>query len=233
MLKTNINCVNISDTKLLSNISFTLIPNNIYTIVGNNGSGKSTLLLTMMGMLNKNDFTIDASLFLNNQNLFKLSGKYFGKVREKDFRFISQDSISALDPLKKIKYYFELFNFPLNKIETELKYFRLPSYTELKGIYPYQLSTGMAQRINIVLAILSSPTILLMDEPTSALDLSVTNLLLQRLKDFAKEENKILLIVTQDLPFAKAISDFIARMTNGNLSEFTTPNLFFKENSND
>jgi peptide/nickel transport system ATP-binding protein len=228
MLKTNINYVNINNTKLLSDISFTLTPNNIYTIVGNNGSGKSTLLLTMMGMLNKNDFTIDASLFLNDQNLFELSEKDFGKIRKKDFRFIFQDSVSALDPLKKIKYYFELFNFPLDKIENELNYFQLPSYTELKELYPYQLSTGMAQRINIILAILHSPTILLMDEPTSALDLSVANLLLQRLKAFAEEKEKILLIITQDLPFAKTISNFIAKMTNGNLSEFITPNLFFE-----
>ena len=115
----------------------------------------------------------------------------------------------------------------MTSIETELKYFQLPNYAELSQLYPHQLSTGMAQRINIVLALLSNPNILLLDEPTSALDLPIINLLLHRLKKHVRQENKIVLLITQDIPFAKVISDYISQMKEGSLSQFTNPEIFF------
>ena len=233
MLSTNINSINITSqlksTKLLSNIEFKLLPNYIYTILGKNGSGKSTLLLALINLLDKNDFTIEGTIKYNGDNLLELSESEFASVRKENFRFIFQDSISTFNPLKRIKYYFELSSIPLPDIESELKYFQLPEYSMLSKLYPHQLSTGMAQRINIVLALLSNPAVLLLDEPTSALDLPIINLLLNRLKKHVEQKNKIILLITQDIPFAKAISDYIALMKNGKLSQFKTPNIFFNK----
>ena len=233
MLSTKIISINITSkvksTNLLNNIDFVLLPNNIYTILGKNGSGKSTLLLALVNLLDKNDFTIDGTIKYNGDNLLELSECEFTSVRKENFRFVFQDPISTLDPLKRIKYYFELSNFSISDIEAELKYFQLPEYSELSKLYPHQLSTGMAQRISIVLTLLSNPNILLMDEPTSALDLPIINLLLNRLKKHVQQKNKAILLITQDIPFAKAISDYIALMKKGNLSQFTTPNIFFNK----
>ena len=67
MLTTKISSINITSkmniTNLLSDIDFTLLPNNIYTILGKNGSGKSTLLLALINLLDKNDFIIDGSAY--------------------------------------------------------------------------------------------------------------------------------------------------------------------------
>ncbi len=231
MLTANIKSIRIKKShenkSLIRDINFTLTPNNIYTIVGENGSGKSTLLLALINLLDKNDFGIEGRIELDGVNLLELSEGEFLSLRKENFRFIFQDPISSLDPLKKIKYYFELSNFKLKSIETELKYFQLPNYAELSQLYPHQLSTGMAQRINIVLALLSNPNILLLDEPTSALDLPIINLLLHRLKKYVRQENKIVLLITQDVPFAKVISDYISLMKEGSLSQFTTPEIFF------
>jgi peptide/nickel transport system ATP-binding protein len=233
MLKVNIKSVNTKDDsnsiELLNEINFTLSSSNIYSIIGSNGSGKSTLLLTIVKLLNSKEYSVEGKVLFNGTDIFELSEEEYLKVREKNFRIIFQDPISTLDPLRKLKYYFELFNFSIDEIERELNYFQLPNYNKLSKLYPHQLSTGMAQRVNIVLALLSNPAILLLDEPTSALDLPSANLLLKRLKTFVNENEKIVLLVTQDLQFAKVVSNYIARMDTGSFSQFLEPNIFFEE----
>lgn len=114
-----------------------------------------------------------------------------------------------------------------NEIDALLEYFLLPKYPELQKLYPYEVSGGMAQRINFVLALLCHPQILILDEPTSGIDLAISNLFLLRLKEFAKGKDNSALLVTHDLVFARKISDKIAFLSNGKLSRFYSNEEFF------
>jgi ABC-type Fe3+/spermidine/putrescine transport system ATPase subunit len=53
------------------------------------------------------------------------------------------------------------------------------------------------------------------------------------LKEFVKENNKSVLVVTQDIDFAINSSDCIAYLSNGKLSSFLTPDDFMKSKSNE
>ncbi|MDA3859883.1 MAG: ATP-binding cassette domain-containing protein [Melioribacteraceae bacterium] len=194
--------------------------NNIYTILGENGSGKSTLLLAIVKMLNTNEFIIDGSVELENNNLYSLNDKKLSEFRAENFRFVFQDPVSAFNPLKKMQYYFDLTSSSEEAIEKELEFFQLQKYAKIKNYYPHELSVGMLQRINIILALISQPKILLLDEPTSALDLPIINLLKNRLVEYVSVGNRIVLLVTQDIPFAKNTSNYIAKLVEGKLLDF-------------
>ncbi|MEJ2103440.1 MAG: hypothetical protein P8X47_02555 [Ignavibacteriaceae bacterium] len=86
----------------------------------------------------------------------------------------------------------------------------------------------MAQRLLIVLALLANPNLLILDEPTSGVDYAITNLILLKLKEFVKVNDKSVLIVTQDINFALKASDYISYLSNGSLSKFLTPQNFLK-----
>ncbi|HEY6435818.1 MAG TPA: hypothetical protein VIY47_04450, partial [Ignavibacteriaceae bacterium] len=66
--------------------------------------------------------------------------------------------------------------------------------------------------------------ILILDEPTSGVDYAVMNLILLKIKNFIRDNDKSVLIVTQDINFAIKSSDHIAYLSDGKLSQFYKPN---------
>ena len=123
---------------------------------------------------------------------------------------------------------FDLSGKNSKQIEEQLNFFLLPSYKKLSGMYPYELSGGMAQRFLIVLALLAKPDLLILDEPTSGVDYAVTNLILLKIKDFVRDNDKSVLIVTQDINFALKSSDYIAYLSNGRLTPFLKSDDFIR-----
>ncbi|MCL5031440.1 MAG: ATP-binding cassette domain-containing protein [Bacteroidetes bacterium] len=212
---------------LLSNVDFELEKNSIFTILGLNGSGKSTLIKSLTGLLNPRLYEVNGSVNLDGKNIFSIDYEELLQLRKDKIKYVFQDAVNSFDHLKTLQYYFEKLVKDKNEIDALLEYFLLPKYTELQKLYPYEVSGGMAQRINFVLALLCHPQILILDEPTSGIDLAISNLFLLRLKEFAKEKDNSALLVTHDLVFAKKISNKIAFLSNGKLSRFYSNEEFF------
>ena len=70
------------------------------------------------------------------------------------------------------------------------------------------------------------PQILLLDEITAALDPEMVREVLQVVLELAKE-GMTMVIVTHEMEFARAVSDGVIFMDNGNIIEETTPKEFF------
>ena len=220
-----------SSTDLIDNLEFQLAPNNIYTILGKNGTGKTSLIFAITKLLDENKFSYKGSVEFFGEDIFLLLQKKLAEFRSQNIRYVFQDPIGSLDPLKNIEYYFDLLKISDVEIDEQLDYFQLPSYDKIRKLHPYELSVGMAQRVNIVLALLAKPKLLILDEPTSALDLPIANLLLDSLKQFAAKDDNVVLIVTQDIVFAKNVSDFISVLANKKLSPFRSSNEISDNNS--
>ncbi len=216
---------------LLRDAAFTMVGQNIYTILGKNGEGKSTLLKSITKLLDETVFSIEGSVEFEGKDLLSLTQKQLTEFRKAKIQYVFQDSVNSFDPLKKIGYYFRLFPFDENEIKREFKFFNLPEPEKIFKLHPYEVSGGMAQRIAVVLALLKKPKLLLLDEPTSGIDNETIYLVKERLKKFVLQNNSIALIITQDLSFAENMTNYIAYLESGKLSEFVSYNNFFNEES--
>ncbi len=103
---------------------------------------------------------------------------------------------------------------------------RVLEQVELAGTerqLPAELSGGMRKRVAIARALAIDPELILYDEPTADLDPILTEqmgLLIARIRA-ARGSTQI--IVTHNLPLARAIADRIAVLAEGRIAECVTP----------
>ena len=227
MINVDINSVSVLTEEkkniLLQDIKFDIDKGKVCTILGKNGSGKSTLIKSLTSLLPDNQYEVKGKVSFNGIDLLNTSEESLREIRKKNIRYVFQDAANSFDPLKKIKYYFDLSNISPLKIEELLLFFLLPDYKKLSQLHSYELSGGMAQRLLTVLALLANPDLVILDEPTSGVDYAVMNLILLKVKNFVRDNDKSVLIVTQDINFALKSSDYIAYLSEGSLTQFFTP----------
>ncbi|GIK21151.1 MAG: ATP-binding cassette domain-containing protein [Ignavibacteriales bacterium] len=231
MLKTDIKEIirteSAKNFSLLSNIKFELSEGKVYTILGKNGSGKTTLIKSLTKLLDAKTFNVNADVFWYGKNIYKMNDGELQGLRKNQIRYVFQDLTNNFDPLKKLSYYFSKTELELTAVDKLLSDFLLPEFKIISGLYPYELSGGMAQRLSLILAVIPAPKLIILDEPTSALDYINTNLLKFLFTNHCSKANSVI-IVTHDMVFAEAVSDEIAVLKNGTISDFVNKDVFYK-----
>ena len=110
--------------------------------------------------------------------------------------------------------------FVLNGMSEPEKISRAQHYIELVGLqdfgrtFPYQLSGGMLQRLELARALVVKPDVLYMDEPFGALDALTRLRMRQELLRIRREEPQTTVLVTHDVDEAIALADRIYLLSN-------------------
>lgn len=181
----------------LSNINFNLMPGEICGLVGPSGSGKTTLLKVLTKQLEQ-----DSGELLWRGEVVTSSN---ASIYLKKISFIPQllglvDRLPAIDNVisgiaDQVSLTASVFrSFPLNYIErgiTLLNEMGLPERTFTQPVL--NLSVGQKQRVAIARALMRNPHILLGDEPSSSLDSSTTEACIERMVQFTKDHNSVML----------------------------------------
>ncbi|MCM5704423.1 ATP-binding cassette domain-containing protein [Larsenimonas salina] len=99
---------------------------------------------------------------------------------------------------------------------------------EVKPLYPFELSGGMLQRMMIAIALLRKASFVIADEPTSDLDPRAQHRILTLLSELVHHHRLGVLLITHDLGVVAAFADEVHVMADGRLVESTTPELLFE-----
>lgn len=199
---------------VLKDISLKLGEGEFASIMGKSGCGKSTLLYVLSTM----DLDYEGELYLDGQNMSKLSNKELAQIRNEKIGFIFQFHylLPEFSVLKNVM-------LPALKLgkksEKEIKNDALEKL-DLLGVLSQankkasKISGGQKQRVSIARALINNPKIIMGDEPTGNLDSKNAENVFNILKQLRESNRMSLLIVTHDLDFAKK-TDRIIEMGDG------------------
>lgn len=182
----------------IENISFDL--GNIYGVIGKNGCGKSTFLRAITGLEEDEKSKIFfQDVLLSKKDRLKNSALVMQDVNHQLFT----DSIEGEMKLG-------VKNLEQDKIGKVLSGLGL---IELKDRHPMSLSGGQKQRVAIASVLCKNSRFIFFDEPTSGMDynnmLKISNLIKKM-----KTENNIIFIVSHDIEFLNATTDYILCLEN-------------------
>ena len=194
--------------KALGGVSLVLEKGAQYAIQGASGSGKSTLLYLLGGL----DRASSGKIIFEGKELGKMSDRTLARYRNRVVGFVFQfhfllPSMSCEDNI--------MLPVRLAGLKPADYQARMVQLAERLGVkkclvnYPYQLSGGEQQRINLIRAVLLRPALLLCDEPTGNLDSENSKLVTELLHELSAESESTLVVVTHDLSVAKSFQNQI------------------------
>lgn len=198
---------------ILKGVDLEVQKGEIVTIVGASGAGKSSLL-NILGTLDKPD---SGKLFINNQELSKLSSKNLSLFRNLKIGFIFQfhHLLVEFDALENVC--IPAFISGKSRSEAEKRGIEL---LEMLGLgdrmkhKPNELSGGEQQRVAVARALINKPALIFADEPSGNLDSTNARELHELFLRLRNEFNQTFVIVTHNEDLA-ALSDRKVLMKDG------------------
>jgi NitT/TauT family transport system ATP-binding protein len=187
----------------VDDVSFSVRPGEVFTVIGPSGCGKSTLFNIIGGLLGhyEGEVRIDGS---------KISGSHesIGMVFQEESTFPWRNVIDNV-----------AFALELKGMGKSERLDRARHFIDMVGLsgfekhMPAQLSGGMRQRVAIARTLAYEPRILLMDEPFAALDEQTKLLLGEKVMEIQQRLKQTTLLITHNLSEAVQLSDRILIMT--------------------
>lgn len=183
---------------ILEGINLDVQAGEIVGIVGPSGTGKTTLLRILSGLL----IPTSGTVLLDRKPVVGPTG---------DAVTVFQDYSSALLPWRTVARNVAL---PLeghtgksDRAERVMSALQTVGLADRAEEYPWRLSGGMQQRVQIARALVMEPRVLLMDEPFGALDAITKASLHDQLLEVQMGTGATIIFITHDVEEAVYLSD--------------------------
>ena len=194
----------------VNGLSFQVYRGEIYGLLGPNGAGKTTTL-RMIASLIKAD---SGDAIVDGVSVVKSPDKVRGKIGFLTSELKLEDFFT---PNYLYDYFSELHKVPKEVAEKRkeilFQKFGVDSFKEVKIA---DLSTGMKQKISLIISIVHDPDIVIFDEPTNGLDVITAKVVTDFLMEL-KKEGKTVLLSTHIFSLVEKLCDRVGIIINGKM----------------
>ncbi len=229
--------VSAGSTALIDDATFTVAPGETVAMVGESGCGKSLTALAVLGLLPGGVSVSGGQVLFDGAELRHGDDRAYRSVRGRGIAFVAQDALGSLDPTHSVgSHLLEVVRIHDKASRAAARARALELLEQVKiadpervfRAFPHELSGGMAQRVNIAIALAGRPKLLIADEPTTALDVTVQAEILRLLRQLRDATGMAILLITHDWGVVADIADRAVVMYAGEVVETADVTTMFK-----
>jgi len=212
--------------KAVDNVSFTVEPGEVFTIVGPNGAGKSTIFNLISRLYEPSS----GQIFFDDQDITKVPAhevaklgiaRTFQNIELFDHSTVLQNLLIGRHSRRGTRWYEDLMFLPKVRrserehrriVEEVIDFLELAAYRDklIAGL-PY----GVRKLVEIARALASEPRLILLDEPASGLSVEETLDMAWWIEDMQKDLGLTVLMVEHDMSLVSRVSDRVLAMAQG------------------
>ena len=186
----------------------------VFGFLGPNGAGKTTSIKMMVGLLKP------------TKGRVLIEGEEIESVEKGKIGVCPQDLViwDGLTCEENIALIGDMYEVPGKVLKERIKQLlRDLMLSDKTKTLASQLSGGMKRRLNLAMALIHEPEIVVLDEPSAGLDPQSRLVLWEYIHSLSKEKGKTIILTTHIMEEADRLSDRIAIMDHGKLLVLDTP----------
>ncbi len=218
--------------KAVDGVSFDVMPQESFAVVGESGCGKTTLGKLVLAL----EKSTAGSVVFDGKDVSTMKTAELKKMR-REMQVIFQDPYSSLNPRMTVEDIITepwvIHDMHKNPQERAQKLAKLLDDCGIAKSYlprhPHEFSGGQRQRVGIARALSLDPKLVVADEPVSALDVSIQAQILNLLKDLQKERKLAYLFISHDFSVVRHLCTRIAVMYLGRVVETADSETLFND----
>lgn len=198
------------EKKAVDHLSFEAYRGEVFGLLGPNGAGKTTTL-RMLATLIKPD---EGDALIDGSSVVKQPNEVRGKIG-----FLTSEL--KLEDFFTPNYLFDFFS-NLHGVEPQVRERRKKELFERFGVDQFaevkvaNLSTGMKQKVSLIISLVHDPEIIIFDEPTNGLDVITAKVVTDFLLEL-KAEGKTVIVSTHIFSLIEKICDRVGIIINGQM----------------
>ena len=204
------------DVVAVDQVSFTVEPGNLVTLLGPSGCGKTTTLRMVAGL----ELASAGQILIDHEDVTQL----WATDRDVAMVFQSYALFPHMNVLDNVAY-----GLTVSGVKKRDAHNRAMESLALVGLedfaqrLPSELSGGQQQRVAVARAVVLRPRVLLFDEPLSNLDAKLRRKVREEIRELQRRLELTVLYVTHDQHEALAVSDQIIVMRDATIAQTGTP----------
>ena len=192
----------------------------VFGFLGPNGAGKTTSIRMMVGLLKPTS----GEILINGA---KIDDVEMGKIGICPQELVLWENLTCRESLKLMG---DMYEVPKDALKQRINNLLKDLFLEEKANTTVSnLSGGMKRRLNLAMAVIHEPEVVVLDEPSEGLDPQSRRVLWNYIKSLRDDEGKTVILTTHLMDEADSLSDRIAIIDHGELLRLDTPENLKKE----